>query len=85
MNLRYEPYENMAVAVENLYSALQAAGAGDEVNVKMAYGDFTSAQNLMKYDAYHAEASAYNKIVGAYPASVIASMWGVGVAETYGW
>ena len=85
MNGRYEPYANLADAVENLYSALQAAGAGDAVNVKMAYGDFTSAQNLLKYDAYHAEASAYNKIVSAFPASVIGSLWGVKEAETYGW
>lgn len=85
MNGRYEPYANLTVAVENLYSALQAAGAGDQVNVKMAYGDFTSAQSLLKYDAYHAEASAYNKTVGAFPASVIAALWGVGTAETYGW
>jgi hypothetical protein len=85
MNGRYEPYASLTAAVETLYSALQAAGAGEEVNVRMAYGDFTSAQSLLKYDAYHAEANAYNKTVGAFPASVIAALWGVGTAETYGW
>lgn len=85
MNGRYEPYAGLADAVENLFSALQAAGAGDAVNVKTAYGDFTSAQSLLKYDAYHAEANAYNKVVGAFPANVIGALWGVKEAETYGW
>lgn len=85
MNGRYEPYSNLTGAVENLYSTLQAAGAGDAVHVKAAYGDFTSAQSLLKYDAYHAEANSYNKVVGAFPARVIGALWGVNEAETYGW
>ncbi len=85
MNGRVEPYLQLTAAVEDLYSALQVAGAGDAVNVKTAYGDFTSAQSLLKYDAYHAEASAYNKTIGAFPANMIGALWGVGTAETYGW
>jgi hypothetical protein len=85
MNGRFAPYAALTKAVENLYSALQVAGAGDAVNVKMAYGDFTSAQSLLRYDAYHAEANAYNKAVSAFPASAIGVLWGVHRAETYGW
>lgn len=85
MNGRVMPYVSLTEAVENLYSALQAAGAGEEVNVKMAYGDYTAAQSLLKYDAYHAEAAQHNKVIGAFPANVIAGIWGVNHAETYGW
>lgn len=81
---RYETYRSLTRAVEEIYTALQAAGAQDAVNVTVAYHDYRSAQNLIQNDGYHAEASAYNEAVRAFPARAIASIWRLEPAETYG-
>ena len=81
---RYEVYTQLTRKVEDMYSALQAAGASGEVGVSTAYHDYTSAQNLIKNDGYYQEAMDYNRTIGAFPANVIGAIYGLDAADTFG-
>lgn len=81
---RYVLYTELSARVEDMYSALQAAGASNETGVTTAYHDYTSAQNLIKNDGYYMEAADYNDVIGAFPANVIAALRGLDKADTFG-
>lgn len=84
INGRYQVYTQLTYAVEDMYSALQAAGASNETGVTTAYHDYLSAQNLIKNDGYYMEAADYNDTIGAFPANVIAGIFGLERADTFG-
>lgn len=80
---RYKVYASLSGRVESLYSALQAAGKAEEKAVKLEYGDFTSAQDMIKRDGYYDYAKAYNSDRNAFPANMIGSIWGAESADTF--
>ena len=80
---RYEAYTRLTGEVESLYSALQAAGAADETNVKLEYADYTSKQDMIKRDGYYDYAKAYNSTVKAFPANIIGGLWGAVSADMF--
>jgi hypothetical protein len=84
INGRYEVYTQLTSAVEDMYSSLQAAGASNETGVTTAYHDYLSAQNLIKNDGYYMEAADYNASIGAFPANIIAGIFGLDRADTFG-
>lgn len=71
-------------AVEELYSALQSAGYAEEAAVTVAYGDYQSACDLIARDGYYDMAKEYNATAGGFPAMLIAHLWGVDRADTFG-
>lgn len=81
---RYSKYVELTSAVESLCSALQKAGASNEVAVTTAYHDYASAQNLIKNDGYVMQAIDFNKKLDRFPANIIASIWNVRKADTFG-
>ena len=83
-NDRYADFEALTDSVELLYSKLQEAGKADEPEIEIAYGDYKSACDLIKRDDYYEEAAVYNDMVSGFPAGMIASMWGVGSADSFG-
>jgi len=81
---RYETYAALCRGVDKLFSELQSAGHGEEVAIELAYYDFQSVRDLIKRDDYYAAADEYNDTVAGFPAGLIAGIWGVGWADTFG-
>lgn len=81
---RYANYVQLTEAVEELYTQLEIAGSYEEPDVMLAYGDYQSAADLIKRDDYHSKARAYNDLASGFPASLIASVWGVDWVDTFG-
>ena len=81
---RYDLFAELTNDVELLFSELQAAGHADETNIELAYYDYQSICDLIKRDDYHDAAEEYNKLADAFPANIIAGIWGAGEAETFG-
>ena len=82
---RYENYSALSDAVEDLYTQLQIAGSYEETGVKIAYGDFKSAADMIKRDPYHERAKEYNELIDAFPAGMLAALWNAGPADTFGY
>lgn len=85
MQGRYNDYIALANATENLYSELQAAGSADDAAINKAWGNFSSAQDQLKRDGYHAAAAEYNELLDGFPANMVSGLWGLDEAEGYGW
>lgn len=84
--LEYQLNNTLAGAVELLYTA-----ASDEADVKAKgqlqdlHDAFTSAQATIERAAasYNSEVESYNTTVSAFPASVLAGLWGAGPLEAF--
>ena len=81
---RYDNYIILTAAVENLYSTLQLVDKSDEPAIKLAYGDYKSACDLIKRDDYYEDAAAFNKKVNGFPAGIVAAIWGIDKADSFG-
>lgn len=81
---RYQNFVMLTSGVEALYSALQEAGAADETNIALAYGDYQSVLDLIRRDEYYAIAAEYNELADSFPAGNIAAVWGVDKADSFG-
>jgi len=81
---RYDDFVLLTNSVERLFSTLQAEGYADETNIEMAYYDYQSVCDMIKRDDYHAAAAEYNELTSAFPANLIAGLWGAGEAEDFG-
>ena len=83
---RHEAYQQLLPAVEALYTALEESNSADElVDARLAYNDFKGAVNLIQNDQYPVMASAFNRKLEAFPASLIGGLFGVKPLNTFGW
>lgn len=83
---RHEAYQQLLPAVEALYTALQQSNSADELlDARLAYNDFKGAVNLIQNDQYPVMASAFNRKLEAFPASLIGGLFGVKPLNTFGW
>ncbi len=80
---RYAAYRALNSEVDRLFSELQTAGYAEETAVEIAYYDYQSTRDLIERDEYHAVAAGYNETVDAFPANIIAGLWGIGGAEEF--
>jgi len=85
INARYPLYKDLSASVESLYAQLIAAGAEEETDVLISYGDFKGAADRMERDPYHELAQKFNKDLSSFPANLIGSLFGVEKLDTYGW
>lgn len=81
---RWAAYNELCGEVELLYSELQSKGYAEETAIEIAYYDFQSTRDLIKRDEYHSAADGYNEITEAFPANMIAGIWGIREAEEFG-
>lgn len=80
----YNEYAALTDGVELLFSQLQTAGHDEETAIELAYYDYQSVRDLIKRDDYHECAREYNEMVSAFPAKLIAGMWGIGSVAGFG-
>ena len=85
INARYPLYKDLAAAVESLYTQLIAAGAEEETDVLISYGNFKGAADRMERDPYHELARNFNEDLSSFPASLLGGLFGVEKLDTYGW
>ncbi len=85
INDRYPLYKDLASAVESLYTQLIAAGAEEDTDVLISYGDFKGAADRMERDPYHELARNFNEDLSSFPANLLGSLFGVEKLDTYGW
>ena len=84
-NARFEAYEALKTAVDQLYDAMYKAAKGDDFkNFKVAYDNFWENVNMIKYDDYAKLAAGYNDLIGGFPGGVVASITGQGALNTFG-
>ena len=72
-------------AVEALYSDLTKAGASEEPQVLLSYGDFKGACDRLERDDYHAQAQQFNADLSSFPANLLGSLFGIKKLDTFGW
>ena len=72
-------------AVENLYSNLTGLKLGDmdAQDARYAYKNFSSAQMRIEHDGYNESASAFNKELSGFPASLLGALRGVRALELF--
>lgn len=72
-------------AVENLYSNLTGLKLGDmdAQDARYAYKNFSSAQMRIEHDGYNELASAFNKELSGFPASLLGTLRGVRPLELF--
>lgn len=82
---RYSLYRELVAAVEALYSDLTKAGASEEPQVLLSYGDFKGACDRLERDDYHAQAQQFNADLSSFPANLLGSLFGIKKLDTFGW
>ena len=72
-------------AVENLYSNLTGLKLGDmdAQDARYAYKNFSSAQMRIEHDGYNESASAFNKELSGFPASLLGALRGVRALDLF--
>ena len=84
-NARFEAYEALKTAVDQLYDDMYKAAKGDDFkNFKVAYDNFWENVNMIKYDEYPKLAAAYNGLISGIPGSLVATVTGQGALATFG-
>jgi len=84
-NARFEAYEALKTAVDQLYDAMYKAAKGDDFkNFKVAYDNFWENVNMIKYDEYPKLAASYNGLISGIPGSLVATVTGQGALATFG-
>ena len=84
--VQYERNTALAGAVELLYAtAADAADSRAKGQLQDLHDAFTSAQATIERAAasYNREAESYNTVIAAFPANVLAGLWGAGPLETF--
>ena len=72
-------------AVENLYSSLTGLKLNDmdAQDARYAYKNFSSAQMRIEHDGYNESASAFNKELSGFPASILGALRGVRALDLF--
>ena len=72
-------------AVEDLYAALGECtlSESDQISARSAYREIQSRADTISRDAYNARASAFNRTIEKFPASLLASLTGVEPLELF--
>ena len=72
-------------AVENLYSNLTGLKLNDmdAQDARYAYKNFSSAQMRIEHDGYNESASAFNKTLSGFPASLLGALRGVRALDLF--
>ena len=84
-NARFEAYDALKTAVDQLYDAMYKAVKGDDFkNFKVAYDNFWENVNMIKYDEYGKLAASYNDLISGIPGSLVANVTGQGPLNTFG-
>ena len=82
---RYEAYKTLTSSVESLYTKLTQAGAQEETDVLLSYGDFKGACDRLDRDEYHGLAQKFNADLSSFPANVLGGLFGIKKLDTFGW
>ena len=84
--VQYERNNTLAGAVEVLYTAASdEADARAKGQLQDLHDAFTSAQATIERAAaeYNSKVESYNATVSAFPANVLAGLWGAGPLEAF--
>lgn len=84
-NARFEAYNALKTAVDQLYDAMYKAARGENLkNFKVAYNNFWEAVKMIKYDDYGKLAASYNDLISGVPGGLVANITGQGTLNTFG-
>ena len=86
LDARCAAYQQLQKDSDVLYNAFYAADLSDSrrVNFKTAYDDFWGSDKYIRKDPYRAMASDFNDDLRAFPASLVAGIFGVSKLNSFG-